>query len=97
MNSSDKRVIHRTKPFAKDLRKLSNDLKRQCWNVVQLLAEDVFHPRLDIKKMHGYENVWRTKVKQAYRLVFTFDDQTLFLLRVAHRKDIYRKPFQDLD
>jgi addiction module RelE/StbE family toxin len=97
MNLSSEREIHLTRPFAKDLKKLPDDTKRRCWHIVQLLAEDVFHPSLDIKKLHGYENVWRVKVKQVYRLVYTFDEQVLFLLRIAHRKDIYRKPFQDLD
>jgi mRNA-degrading endonuclease RelE of RelBE toxin-antitoxin system len=97
MNLPNKRDLHRTKPFAKDLKKLPPNIKQQCWAVVQLLAENIFHPALDIKKLQGYENVWRVKVKQVYRLVYSFDERALYLLRIAHRKNIYRKPFQELD
>lgn len=96
MISSNRREIHRTKPFAKELKKLPEDIKRQCWNFAQLLAGNVFHPQLDVKKLHGLDNIWRVKVKQDYRLVYTFDEQNVYLLRIAHRKDVYRKPFQDL-
>ena len=97
MNSPSKRDIHRTKSFAKDLKKQPEDVRRHAWEVAKLLVEDIFHPRLSLKKLLGYENVWRAKVKQDYRLVYTFDGQALYLLRIAHRKDIYQKPFQELE
>lgn len=97
MNSSSEREIHRSRVFTKDLKKLPDDVKQRCWEIVQLLAENVFNPTVDIKKLHGYENVWRAGVKRVYRLIYTFDEHTLYLLRIVHRKDVYRKNFQDLD
>ncbi len=97
MNSLSKRELHRTKAFAKDLKKLPDDVKRQSWRAGQLLVENIFDPTLDIKKLMGYKNVWRVTIKQVYRLIYTFDEQSVYLLRIAHRKDVYRKPFQDLD
>jgi len=86
----------KTKPFSRDLRKLPDEIKRHCWHVTQLLLEDLFDPTLDIKKLIGYKNVWRVTIKRVYRLVYTFDERNIYLLRIAHRKDIYRNPFQDL-
>ncbi len=97
MSSSSKREIHTTKIFSKDLKKLPNEIKINCWDIVQKLSFNIFNPSLKIKKLHGYENVWRVKVKKDYRLVFTFDDDTIFLLRILHRKDIYKKDFKNLD
>lgn len=97
MNLSNKRDIQRTRVFAKDLKKLPEDVKKQCWEIANLLAENVFHASIDIKKLHGYENVWRARIKQVYRLIYTFDNHAVYLLRVVHRKDVYRKSFQDLD
>ncbi len=97
MNLSNKREIHRSKPFAKDLKNLPDDVQKQCWKTAILLSENIFQPKLDIKKLQGYENVWRVKVKNVYRLVYTFDERKLYLLRISHRKDIYRKPFDRMD
>lgn len=71
MSLSAKRDIHLTGQFQKDLKRLPEAVKRSGWEIAQLLAEDVFHPTLDIKKLHGYSNVWRTKVKHVYRMVYT--------------------------
>jgi mRNA-degrading endonuclease RelE of RelBE toxin-antitoxin system len=97
MSLSSNREIHRTRVFSKDLKKLPDEVKRKCWEIVVLLADNVFHPSVDIRKLHGYENVWRAKVHHVYRLIFTFDEEALYLLRIVHRKDVYRKSFQDLD
>ena len=97
MNSSADRTIQRTKPFAKDLKNLPKEIVKQSWNVAQILSSDVFHQTVNVRKLHGYTNVWRAKVKRDYRLVYTFDAKNLYLLRIAHRKDIYRKPFQNHD
>ncbi len=97
MNLPPNRTIHITRAFSKDLKKLPKVIQRQCWEIANILAKDVFDPTLDIRKLHGYENVWRTKVKRSYRLIYTFDDNSLYLLRIAHRKDIYKKPFDDID
>lgn len=76
---------------------MPDEVKRNCWEIVLLLAESVFHPFVDIRKLYGYKNVWRAKVQHVYRLIYTFDEEVLYLLRIVHRKDVYRKPFRDLD
>ena len=62
-----------------------------------MVAENVLHPSISVKKLHGYENIWRAKVKKVYRLIYTFNEQAVYLLRIVHRKDVYRKSFEDLD
>jgi mRNA interferase RelE/StbE len=39
------------------------------------------------KKLHGHETAYRTRIGD-YRLGFFFEDETIFLARFVHRKDI---------
>ena len=73
MSSLNKRDLRKTNVFTKDLNKLPKDITERAWDVAQTLVEDVFHRTLSIRKLEKYENVWRVKVKQDYRLIYTFD------------------------
>lgn len=54
------------------------------------LQDDIYAPQLNLRKLEGYDDVWRLVVKKDYRLVYSFDEDNIYLLRFAHRKDIYR-------
>lgn len=41
------------------------------------------------KKLKGYKDIYRFRVGE-YRIFFKFDQKTIFLLTVRHRKDAYR-------
>ena len=86
-----RRSIEKTSVFTKDIKKLPENVARKSWEIVQKLSINVFDNSQDIKKLHGFKNIWRVIVLKNYRLIFTFNENTLFLLRIAHRKDIYRK------
>lgn len=49
------------------------------------------HPDLlrAAKKLKGYKDIYRFRVGE-YRIFFKFDQKTVFLLTVRHRKDAYR-------
>ena len=46
----------------------------------------------DVENLSGRTNAWRVRAGD-YRVVYTVDDssQTVDILRVAHRKDVYRR------
>ncbi len=71
------------------LRRLPQDVQRRIVRAVEALSDDPRH-RGSVK-LSGEENLWRIRVGQ-YRVVFTIDDVKLVVLvvRVAHRKDVYR-------
>ncbi len=85
------REIKKTTVFTKDLQSLSPIIVEETWEIVCLLRENVFDRKLNIRKLEGYKNVWRISFKKSYRLIYTFDKEYIYLLRVRHRKDIYRK------
>lgn len=95
MTSQGKKGVFRTNRFAKDYKKLPHSTKIEVWRVVQKLSEDIFDQNLDVKKLVGYKNLWRARVSRDWRMIFVFDETSITLLRVAHRKDIYRLQFND--
>lgn len=84
------RQIEKTSIFVKDFKVLPSGVQKDLWKKICILRENVFDRRLNIKKLEGYKGVWRVRVKDFYRLIYTFDKEHLYLLRVRHRKDIYR-------
>jgi addiction module RelE/StbE family toxin len=84
------RGLEKTRAFSKDIRKLPRQIVEAGWKVAQILQNDIFAPQLDIRKLEGFDDVWRVVVKKDYRLIYSFDEKKIYLLRFAHRKDIYR-------
>jgi mRNA interferase RelE/StbE len=73
----------------RQLRKLPDALQRRIVSEVALLARNP-RPR-GVVKMEGCDNLWRIRVGD-YRVVYEIHDRRLIVLvlRVAHRKDVYR-------
>lgn len=89
--TSSPRILQRTKRFGRDIRKLPLDVQQDAYQTVQELATDVFSPQLNIKTLVGFKGVYRIVVASDYRMIFSFDAQNIYLLRIAHRKNIYRQ------
>jgi mRNA interferase RelE/StbE len=73
----------------RQLRKLPVEIQRRIVREVAALASD---PRPSgVVKLKGDENLWRIRIGD-YRVVYEIHDDRLIVLvlRVAHRKDIYR-------
>ena len=87
------RKLEKTRAFSKDVEKLPRDIVKAGWKAAQLLQRDIFTRRLNLRKLEGYDDVWRVVVRKDYRMIYTFDEERIYLLRFAHRKDIYRLDF----
>lgn len=71
------------------LRKMPVDVQRRLVGEMEALG---FDPRpAGVVKLIDTENFWRIRVGD-YRIVYEIDDRqaTVTILRVAHRKDVYR-------
>jgi mRNA interferase RelE/StbE len=74
---------------AKFIRKQDKRFQRQIINHIRELAQN---PRpVGCKKLQGYKELYRIPSGN-YRIVYTIREKMLlvFVVRVAHRKDIYR-------
>jgi len=76
--------------FKKDLRKIPLPIKEQTDRVLALLRKNPLDKTLNVRKLtHIKPDVWRARIG-SYRLVYSFDNVSLILHRIRHRKDIYR-------
>ena len=78
------------KPSAdRALRRLAVNMQRRIVQAIERLGDD---PRpAGVVKLAGDDNLWRIRIGD-YRVVFEIHDDRLvvLVLRVAHRKDVYR-------
>ncbi len=86
------RILY-TKRFSKDLDNIVHDekLKKQ---ILKLLGElqqiSSLKEMRDVRKIQGYEEYYRIRIGD-YRLGFKLTNDGVVMLRLLHRKDIYRK------
>ncbi|MES2836012.1 MAG: type II toxin-antitoxin system RelE/ParE family toxin [Bacteroidota bacterium] len=68
--------------------KLKNALKEMVMDIQQAKAiKDI----KNIKKLTGYKTAYRIKVLQDYRVGIIYQENTIYIVDFAHRKDIYKK------
>jgi len=75
---------------ARELRKLDPPARRRMQAVVELLAETPHPPAA--KPLVDSGGAWRVRVGD-YRIVYDIEDDRLVILvlRVAHRREVYRR------
>ncbi len=83
--------LHPTKTFAKNFRKLPEEIKKATHKQLKLLLSNPQHPSLNIKKMQDPRNIWEARVSESYRFTFQIEDDT-YILRKVGTHDILRRP-----
>ena len=73
----------------RQLRKLPADARRRVARAMIALGDDPWPP--GSRKLTGHEDVFRIRVG-VYRIIYSVSGRTLVIviLKVGHRKDIYR-------
>jgi addiction module RelE/StbE family toxin len=83
--------IKKTNRFTKDIKKFDPDLQEEAYRIALKLVNDPFDDSLKIKKLKGFEKSYRVVVYKDYRMIYKIVEDSLILMRFAHRKDIYKK------
>lgn len=83
------RSVFVTPQFKKDLAEVAKDVFVKAEAVLSQLKSNQIDISLKYKKLKIGTNLWRVRVG-THRLVYTFDKNSLILLRIRHRKDVYR-------
>lgn len=80
------------KKFLKSAQKLPAAQQRKLAGLLELLQEDPLHPLLHTKHLTGsLAGFLSFRFTRDWRVIFRFiDSETIQLIHVAHRKDIYR-------
>jgi mRNA interferase RelE/StbE len=85
-------IVEFDKSFYKSLDQISNPilLKRLEQIIIHLETTSSLHELSNIKKLTGFTNYFRIRIGD-YRLGFeSIDRNTIRLIIIAHRKDIYK-------
>jgi mRNA interferase RelE/StbE len=79
------------KEFSKDLDGISlKSVKLSLKRVIERMeTADTLGNIQNTKKLQGHKTAYRTRIGD-YRLGFFFKEETIFLARFVHRKDIYK-------
>ncbi|WP_372950701.1 type II toxin-antitoxin system RelE family toxin [Mariniphaga sp.] len=78
------------KSFEKDLVKLEKKQKQEVVNLIQILKQiENLSEITSIKKLSGFKNLYRIRLGN-FRIGFRLDGEKIILIRILHRKDIYK-------
>jgi len=80
-----------TKTFAKNFRKLPENIKKTVHKHLALLLSSPRHPSLNIKKMQDPRNIWEARISDSYRFTFQIKGD-VYILRKVGTHDILKKP-----
>ena len=72
-----------TTGFERDYRNLPESLQEVVDKQLILFCENPRHPSINLKKMKGYQNIWRGKVTGGYRFTVHIDGDVYVFRRVG--------------
>lgn len=82
--------VYADKSFLKDIEKLDSHTKKQISEIVlQITQAPTVHQILNVKKIIGFKNSFRIRIGN-YRIGIRIESDTVILVRILHRKDIYK-------
>lgn len=81
-----KRIITH-KSFEDAYVKLPTEIQRRVDKKIKLLAENLSHPSLRVKKVKGKRNIYEGSINMGYRFLFLITENAYILLRIG-RHDI---------
>jgi len=81
------------KAFLKSARKLPSHQQKKLADIIPTLQKNPFHPVLHTKPLSGpLSGLYSFRITRDWRVIFQFvNTDTIKLLLVGHRKDIYQK------
>ena len=81
-----------TDSFRKEAKKLPSGFQNKLAQNLELLRENPFHPLLHVKRLAGaLAGFYSFRITRDWRVIFSFsDEETIKLIDIGHRRDIYR-------
>jgi mRNA-degrading endonuclease RelE of RelBE toxin-antitoxin system len=90
MTLSNKRDLLTTSRFRKDIKTLQKPVQLEAFEIAKKLCLDLKDNSLKIKKLTGFDKIYRVVVFKDFRMIYTFTETEIILYRIAHRKEIYK-------
>ena len=81
-----------SRDFIKSVKLTPKPIKRKLIILLEILKENPFHQKLHTKPLVGeLRGFYSFRITRDWRVIFNFlDSQTIFLIDIAHRRDIYK-------
>ena len=79
-----------TNAFIKDVKKSSPEIQAQIKNLIEeIRSADKLGDLPNVKKMKGFSNAFRIRLGE-YRVGVFWENDNLVLVRMLHRREVYR-------
>ena len=72
-----------TRRFQKDYRSLPARTRKTADDKLRLLASDIRHPSLRVKKVRRFEGIFEASINKNYRILFLLTNEACILLRIG--------------
>ncbi len=84
--------VHLTKSARKEFDSLPSKVKDIISDALKLLKINPYSELLQVKKLKGEENLYRTRVGD-YRIVYEVRKKEIqvIVIKIGHRKEVYRR------
>lgn len=78
--------------FVKSAKLVPKFVQKKLANLLETLKENPFHQKFHTKPLTGkLKGYYSFRITRDWRVIFNFlNSKTIFLIEVAHRKDIYK-------
>ena len=80
-----------SKSVMKTYIKLPNHIRIAVHNKLTELAEDPYTQHLDVKRLQGYQDIYRLRVSDWRVLYQLYENDTIKVIKIAHRKEVYKQ------
>jgi mRNA-degrading endonuclease RelE of RelBE toxin-antitoxin system len=78
--------------FLDDYSKLSSTVQLLVDKKLEVLATNIRHPSLRVKKIHGHKKIWELSVTMKYRISFEITTDVYYLRRVGEHDKVLGSP-----
>ena len=75
-----------TRRFQKDMERLPEALQRLALSKLDVLASNLSHPSLRVKRVRSFPGRYEGSINMQYRFTFEIEDDTIMLLRIGPHK-----------
>jgi mRNA interferase RelE/StbE len=84
--------LARTNRFKRAYRKLGTEDQALADKALRILAADLRHPSLRVKKIKGTENIWEARVSRSVRLTFEMHGDLIVLRNLGKHDEALGRP-----
>lgn len=81
-----------TSHFKRAYRSLPKDAKDRVKETLRMLAVNIRHPSLQVKKLKGTKDIWEAAAGLDYRITFQFIKDYLILRNGSHHDPTLKNP-----